>query len=908
MDWRQYVREHLPAPGLGGAREAEIVEELALQLESCYAEARREGATDEEAVARAQAQFPRWAELAREIRVARRPLAGRLPEPLRREDPPHWIRHGRGRPMGDLLQDVRYAFRTLGKNAGFTSTVVLTLALGIGANTAIFSVLHAVVLRPLPYPEPERIVMVWQTEKGEHPGNMGFPTFADWRAQSRSFDAMAALSGWSPTLTPPGSDPEALEGASVSADFFRVLGVAPMLGRDFTADDDKPNVPRIAIISHGLWQRLGGDPSLVGKPVLMGDIERTIVGVMPPNFQSLLTHEKKNVDAWRPLGYAGEQPPACRTCQHLRAVGRLRRGVTREEATAELQAITQRMERDHPTDYSGAGAALQPLHELFAGDARQALLVLFGAVGFVLLVACGNVAALQLSRAAARQREVAVRTALGAGRGRIVRQFLTESLLLSLTGGALGILGAQFLTQWLVTLAPANLPRLELVRLDLPVLGFALTATLVAGLLFGIGPALAAARANLNDVLKEGGRTAAGPGRGRLRNALVVMEVALALVLLAGAGLTLKSLSRLLNVNPGFQSESVLTMDLFLFGPPFMGDAGLEKARATYDQLMERIHALPGVKAAGGVSQLPLGGNSDRFGVRFRDKPIANPADAPSAYRYAVTPRYLETMRIPLRRGRGITSADRAGSRQVALINEEFAARIWSGEDPIGKFVQMGGPDGFWWEIVGVIGNVQQMGLDQPLQLQIYVPEAQWQWADDLTLAVRTEGDPMAHAAAVRQAVQSVSGNIRVTRVAPMETVIGATVGERRFTMLLLAMFAAAGLALAAIGLYGVMAHAVTQRTNEIGLRLALGALPGDVLRLVLRQGMALAVAGLALGLAGAIALGRFVAQLLYEVQPYDPVTLATVAAVLAVVALFACYLPARRAAHVDPLVALRYE
>lgn len=910
-DWRQYVREHLPPLNLGGAREAEVVEELAQQLEQRYEEARLRGATEEEARADAEAQFPRWAELAAEIRTARRPVTGRLPEPIRAfqtEDPPRWMRRGKGRIMGDILQDLKYAIRTAAQQPGFTAVVLLTLAIGIGANTAIFSVLHAVVLKPLPYPEPDRLFMVWEGQKDGDDFNMGYPTFADWRAQSKSIEAMAAISYWNPTLSPPGSEPESIEGASVSADFFRALGIAPMLGRDFTAQDDQPNSVRIAILSYGLWQRrFGGDPNVIGKPIMVNGFERTVVGVMPPHFQSLMTHESEPAEIWRPLGYAGEEPPACRGCRHLRTVARIRSGVTRQQADAELDTISANMVREHPKDYDEPGVVLQPLHEQFAGESRTAMLLLFGAVGFVLLVACANVASLMLARTAARQKELAVRISLGAGRGRIARQLLAESVLLALAGGVLGVSLAVAGTRLLVAWAPGNIPRLDQVRVDYIALAFAGAAALVTGILFGLVPALSAGRVDLHGTLKESRSSASAP-RQRLRNLLVVADVALALMLLAGAGLMMKSLARLLDVNPGFKSDNVLTMDLTLFGQQFTGEDSLARERITYDQILQKIRALPGVQVAGGVSQLPLGRNSDSYGVRFKDKPIPNPAAAPGALRIGVTPGYLEAMQIPLQRGRLLTEQDRESAPLVLLINDYFANVIWPGENPIGKLVQMGGRDTPWREVVGVVGRIRHRGLDEADRMQMYLPEAQWMFMDDLTLTIRAQGDPAALASSVRAAVWSVTPHVRISRVLTMNEVIGDSVGQRRFTMALLGLFAGMAVLLAAVGIYGVMAQGVTQRTSEIGIRMALGARPVDALGLVLRQGMLLVASGIAIGLAGALALSRTIENLLYQVKPSDPVTLASVGLGLGMVALLACWIPARRAANVDPLVALRHE
>jgi putative ABC transport system permease protein len=717
------------------------------------------------------------------------------------------------------------------------------------------------------------------------------------------------LGDWSPTLSGAG-EPEALAGARVTADFFRVLGVKPLLGRDFTDVDDRPNAPRVAIISYSLWQRsFNRDPALVGRPILLGGTERTVIGVMPPDFQPLLNPGAKPMEIWRPLGYAGETPPACRTCRHLRAIGRIRSGVTREQAASELTTIQQRIEREHASDYSASGAGLKPLHEQFAGGSERALFMLFGAVGLVLLIACANVANLMLARAASRKKELAVRAALGARRSRILSQLMTESLLLALIGGALGVSLAMAGTQWLVSLAPGTIPRIEQVRLSPTVLAFAVGVSALTSLLFGLVPALTASAADLQRDLKEGGRGHVGMTHRSLRGALVVANVALAMVLLAGAGLMLKSMSRVLEVPSGISPESVLTMRLSLFGPEFDGPDGAARVLAAFQQMNERLASLPGVKAVGSVSQLPLSGDFDMYGVRIKDKPIANPADAPSAFRYGVTPGYIEAMRIPLRRGRSITAQDHANAPPVILINELFATRIWPGEDPTGKFVQVGGPESPWRMVVGVVGNVRHEGLDEPEKMQFYAPETQWPYPDsDMILTLRAVGNPEALAPSAREAIWSVRRNVRITGAAAMDQVIGASLAQRRFPMMTLGLFAVAALLLAALGLYGLMAYTLTQRSTEIGVRMALGAQPGDILRMALRQGMSLAGIGATLGVAGALALGRFINSLLFEVEASDPATLAVAALALLGAALLACWIPARRATRIDPLIALRSE
>ena len=808
-----------------------------------------------------------------------------------------------------LGQDLRYSIRGLRRHTGFSLAAILTLALGIGACTAIFSVVQAVVLQPLPYPASERLVFLWEQDKSGAQSNVGYPTVADWRSQSHSFEAIAAVGDWNPTLSGVG-DPQALRGARVNSDFFRVLGIKPYLGRSFSEQEDRPNMPLVAIISYELWQRsFNRDLSIIGRPVLISGVERTVIGVMPPDFQPLLNPLKKRVEIWRPLGYEGEQAPACRSCRHLRAIARIREGVTAEQARAELATLQQRIVQQHPNDYSSSGVMLTPLRDEFGGGVKSILFLLFGAVGFVMLIACANVANLMLVRTASRRKEIALRLALGASRTRILGQLLTESLVLAVAGGGLGLLVTMFAMDWLLSMAPSTIPRIEQIRISPTVLVFALGLSFLTSILFGILPALSAARTDLLTDLKQGGRSSAGVSNRALRSALVIADVALAMILLAGAGLMLKSMARVLEVPSGISPDNVLTMKLSLFGSDFAGADGNPRIVSTFRQSLERISQLPGVTAAGAVSQLPLSGDFDMFGVRIKDKPVANPEDAPSAFRYGVTPGYLEAMGIPVYRGRTLTAQDNEKAQPVVVINQLFASRVWPGEDAIGKQVQLGSPEKPWRTVVGIVGDVRHQGLDAPQKLQVYVPEAQWFDPDsEMVLAIRTAGAPSSVAAAARQAVWSVNRNVRITDVAMMNEVIATSVAQRRFPMMLLTLFAVAALLLAALGLYGLIAYSVAQRTTEIGVRIALGARPRQVLQLVLGRGFFLVGIGVLIGVGGALALRRLLAGFLFEIKPTDPATLVSAALVLIVVALLACLIPARRATRVDPLVALRYE
>src|SRR5215510_14126108 len=792
--------------------------------------------------------------------------------------------------MYTVGQDLRYGIRGLLKHPGFTATAVLTLALGIGACTAIFSVVHAVILRPLPYPHPERLVMVWETDKSGAPRNMGYPTFVDWRTQSHSLEAIAVTADWSPTLSGVG-DPQALRGARVTADFFRVLGAKPIVGRSFTDADDRPTAPRVAIISYELWQRnFNRDFSLVGKPILLSGFEHTIVGIMPPDFQPVLNPFSKRVEIWRPLAYEGEAPPVCRSCRHLRAIARIREGLTSDQAQAELAALQHRIEKDHPNDYSSTGIMLTPVSEEFGGAVSSILFLLFGAVGFVMLIACANVANLMLVRTASRRKEIALRMALGASRPRILSQLLTESLVLAMAGGGLGVLLTIFGMEWLLLLAPTTIPRIEQIRVSPAVLGFALGLSFITSILFGILPALAATRTDLLKNLKQGGGRSAGVSNRGLRSGLVVADVALAMILLAGAALMLKSMVRILEVPSGLAPDNVLTMRLSLFGTEFSGPEANQRIVSTFRQSVERISTLPGVKSAGVVSQLPLSGDFDMYGVKIKDQPVSNPEDAPGAFRYGVTPGYIEALGIPLYRGRTINPQDDENGQPVVLINQLFASRVWPGQEAIGKQVKLGEPNRPWRTVVGIVGDVRHEGLDAPQRLQLYVPEAQWFNPDsDMVLAIRTAGDPAAIAPSVRQAIWLVNRNVRITDVATMDQVIGVSLAQWRFPVTMLGLFAIAALLLAALGLYGIMAYSVAQRTTEIGVRMALGAQPREVLTLVLGQGVFLVGLGIAIGVGGALALRSLLSSFLFEVKPTDPSTLISAAFVLIIVGLLAC-------------------
>jgi putative ABC transport system permease protein len=804
-----------------------------------------------------------------------------------------------------LGQDLRYTLRTLWKSPGFTIVTILTLALGIGANTAIFSVVNGVLLQPFPFPKQGRLMMLWEKEKDQSRSNTSFATFTDWNKENRSFTGMAVLGLWSPTLVTE-NDAENLNGFRVSSAFFDILGVKLELGRGFLQSEDVRGNNFAVILSYSLWvRRFHGDRGIVGKPIALGARLYTVVGVLPANFPSVFSFDPQQAtDIYAPLAYDATLPYACRTCRHLRAIAGLKDGVSQDQAAAEMNQISQNLFREYPSDYPAAGVALTPLRDYVVGDVQPVLYTLLGSVGFVLLIACVNVASLMRGWAVRKQREMAVRAALGARRMRLVRQFLTESILLSLLGGTLGFALAVLGVELLRKMGLGNLPRLQNVQMDAWVFLFTLGVSLLTGLGCGVVPAWRASKLDLNEGLKEGAKSTPGKERRRTRGLLVVSDVALALVLLTGAGLMMKSFARLLEVKPGFDTSKTLTMNVSLWGQKYSDNAHVA---AFYQQVLDRVEALPGVESAGVVSQLPLGGNLDMYGMHIVDKPNPNPADDPSADRYSASPHYLHAMHIPLLNGRNFTQQDRADSPPVAIINQTFAERIWSGENPIGKRIRMGDPTSSPKTVVRVVGDVLHRGLDAPHTLQIYLPHAQM--ADSaIVLVVRTSTDPIAFSSAIRREIAAVDPLQPVSGIATLENVVATSVTQQRFSVLLFVLFAAIALILAAVGIYGVIAYAVAQRTHEIGIRMTLGAGKSDILTLVVGEGMKPAMVGTALGMIAAFGLMRLLTSFLYDVEPTDPATFSLVSSLLAVVALLACYIPARHAIAVDPLVALHHE
>ncbi|MFN7944435.1 MAG: ABC transporter permease [Blastocatellia bacterium] len=804
--------------------------------------------------------------------------------------------------MERLIQDVRYGWRLLVKSPGFTIVAVFTLALGIGANTAIFSVVNSVLFRSLPYPHAERLMTIWENHqaRGGPENEFTSPTgFEDWRDQAASFDQVAAYAGWQPTLTGQ-NEPEQLNGAVVSHNVFTLLGVGPQLGRAFSPEEDKAGAERVVIIGYGLWQRrFGGDPSLIGRTIsLMGEIY-TVIGVMPAGFRFPVI---SNAEIWRtirPTINDGCQ----RGCLTIRVLARLKPGVTQPQAAAELDAIARRVAAQYPDTNQGIGATVLPLRELVTGNIRMPLLVMLGAVGLVLLIACANVANLLLARAATREREMAVRAALGAGRWRIIRQLLSESLLLALAGGLFGLLLGYWMVDLLITFSPPGTPRVDEITLDRTATGFTLAVTLLTGVLFGLAPAWQMARADLNQSLRDSrGETASVKGR-RVLNGLVIAETALALMLLVGAGLLMKSFIRLQHVDPGFRPQGVLTAVVAL---PRSSYPDPPQIRAFYRQLLERLGAVPGVENVGAVSSLPLGNFNTDAGFLIEGRPKPAVGQGPTAWYSAASRDYFQAIGIRLRRGRMFTERDHDTAPKTVIISESFARRYFTGEDPLGKRIGNGRPDG-WREIIGVVDDVRHFGLDVDVRPTMYFSDQQ-QPARRMCIVLRTAGDPLSLASALRAQVLALDRNLAVSNLQTMEQITSESIAAPRFTLLLIGLFAVLALLLAAAGIYGVMSYAVTQRTHEVGIRLALGAQSGDVLKMVISQGLKLVIGGVLIGLAGALALTKLMKSLLFSVSASDPLTFATVALMLIAVALLACWIPARRATKVDPMIALRCE
>jgi putative ABC transport system permease protein len=815
-----------------------------------------------------------------------------------------WHLHARPHPRGELarsvLADLRVAARLLRRSPAFTLVSVLTLGLAIGATTAIFSVIEPVLLKPLPYPDAEQLVMVFERNADDSRDNVGFATFRDFATQSRTIERASAIGEWQPTLSDHG-EPERVRGDRVSWTYFRTLGVQPALGRDFLESEDLPGNNQVVILSHGLWQRrFGSDTSIVGKAISIDGHPMTVAGVMPASFDNAPSPMAK---IWRVLGYLN-QPYACRTCHHLQMMARMRPGVRPSAAQTELAEIKSRLMQAYPNEYAASGVIVGRVQDEITMGIRPALWALSGAVLLVLLIAVANVVSLQLARALRRAQEFAIRGALGASRARMIRQLLTEGLLLATLGGFAGVLVAFVAVPLLVQRLPASLPRLDAIHVDVGALGVVTTIVLLLAIVMGLAPARARFT-NLSSSLGSG-RRLSGTMSHSTRAALVVAEVALAMMLLVSAGLLGRSLVRLLSVNVGFDTSQLLTLEINSTGSKYSSDTSVYDF---HDRVRAAVGALPGVSSVAVANQLPLGGNVDMYGVADVDNLPANLEQVPFGDRYTVSADYLSTMRIPVIKGSGFTAAEAAqGSSKVALVSEALAKRLWPNDNPLGKRIRVGGESGATRTVIGVTGNIRHSGLDAKTTMQWYVPERQFDADNMEVLIVRTAGDPAALAPAVRRTIAAIDPTQPIVKIATMEDVVAASTSQRRLALALFGTFAAAALLLAIAGIYGVLAGTVSERTREIGVRSALGATPGKLIGLIVGQGGRLAALGIVLGLAGSFALTRYLQSLLFGVAPNDLMTLAGVCVLLAAVTLAACLVPAARAARVNPSTALRSE
>ena len=810
--------------------------------------------------------------------------------------------------METLLKEIRYGLRMLRKSPGFTFAAVVSLALGIGANTSIFSVVNAVLLKQLPYNDPTSLVLLWGSDVAESTerDQVSFTDVEDWRKQNNLFEEIAAYTDWRPILSGAG-EAERVPAMQVSDGYFRVMKGEPMLGRVFTPEEQHEGKDFVIILSYGLWRRqFGADPLIIDKTIYLNSRPYTVVGVMPESFQPLPAGlVNPTAEMYRPVAEIYDEEE--RGSRHLRAIARLKPGVDIKQAQAEMTLIAGQLTQEHPQSNTDYGVRVISITDDTVGGLRELLLLVFGAVAFVLLIACANVANLMLARSTVRQKEIAIRAALGARRWQLVRQFLAESLLLALMGGAIGLLFALWGVGLIAEIASQVTPLINEVEINLPVLLFTLTVSIITGIAFGLAPALHATRPDLTEALKEGGRqSGASASRIHLRNWLVIFEVAMALVLLVSAGLMIKSVLKLRGIDPGFNAENVLTMDVWLPGAKY---PNAPSRLAFYDRMIEQVKTIPGVRSAGVTSILPLASNFDGRSVQVEDRPVAR-GEEPEAELYITTPGYLEAMEIPVQRGRSFTEHDKEGAALVALVSETFAARYWPGENPLGKRIRFPGSASRpqpWREVVGVVKDVKQRKLDTGGTLQLYLPMLQYP-SSAMTLVVRTSSDPAAMTAAVRQQILAVDSEQAVFNVSTMSQWLIDSISLRRFLMTLLGSFAAVALTLAAVGIYGVISYSVTQRTHEIGIRLALGANSRDVLRLVVGHGLWLALVGVCIGVAGALLVTQLMTSMLYSVDPADPATFVSISLLLILVAVLASYIPALRAMRVDPMVALRYE
>jgi len=806
-----------------------------------------------------------------------------------------------------LINDIRYAARILKRSPGFTITAVLTLALGVGANTAIFSVVNATLLRPLPFPHPERIVAIQNQYKavGLDSASASVPDYIDYRKQRQLFSEVAAINTDNFNLT--GIDrPERLQCGEATSGLFAVLGVQPILGRVFTYDEDQPGKNQVVLLTSGLWKRrFGGDPGVIGRTIHLNDKPYTVVGIVPPILQWFAP-----VDAWIPTGFTpADMAPSSRGNEYLFVLARLQPDVSVERARAGMATFGRSLAQAFPDNFppsSGWAIRVDSLNELLVSDVRNGLIVLLAAVGFVLLIACANVANLLLARASGRMRELSIRAALGAAKWRIGRQLLTESVMLGLLGGAAGVLFGSWGVSLLVKSGPQQLPRLDEVTIDGRVLAFTFAVAILTGILFGLAPVVQLATSNLHDLLKQGGRGAAGSlRRHRTRSALVIVEVALSLVLLVAAGLLLRSFASLQKVDPGFRAQNVLTFGLSLPPAQYSTQA---RTSGLFHAVLDRVDALPGVTAAGAVNSLPFSGDNSSGSFLIEGHAVPAGGTAPHADQRIVSPGYFRAMGIPLLRGRLLSDADRQGSPLAVVIDDALAQEYWKGKDPLGQHLRRASDGAPWATVAGIVGHVQHNALDSKLRKATFYGSYLQQPTQSLQFVVHTAGDPMLLANAVQREIASLDQDLPIFDVKTMDQRVAASLANRRFAAWLLAVFSFIAMLLAAVGLYGVMTQSVLQRSREIGVRMALGAQSGDVLHMILRQGAILAAAGLVAGTLGALVLTSLMKSLLFAVSPADPLTFALVAALLLAVALVATWLPARRATRLDPVNTLRYE
>ena len=806
--------------------------------------------------------------------------------------------------MDSLLRDLKFSARSLLKRPALTIIAIVTLAIGIGANSAIFSTINALLLKPLPFPDPDRIVALWDKvpSRGVVRNEVTVANYLDWRAQNKTFEQLGIYRWWSTNLT--GSDsPERVQGFQVTPNFLDIVGVKPMMGRGFSAGEDQPGKDSVALLTYSLWQRrFGADQNIVNKTIATNGVARTVIGVMPPDF-----NYPKGAEIYAPLAITPELARNRGNHAYL-GIGRLKPGVSLQGAQADLDVIASQLEKQYPEENTGRGVVIYPILQDTVRMYSTALWVMMAAVGFVLLIGCANVANLMLARATGRQREIALRAALGASRFRIIRQLLTESVMLGVLGGALGILVAYWGVDAIRTASPGEAARFapgwNHLGINLPVLAFTLLLSVLSGLVFGLAPAWQLSRPDLNSALKEGARQNTS-GSHRLRGLLVVSEIALSLMLLVSAGLLIRSFLQLVRTDPGFNSENLITMNLVLPAAKYKDES---QRAAFYSDLVHRVEGLPGVELAAAVNHLPLGGSNSSTSFLVEGFPEPPPGQEFDGRYRVCTPDYFKTMGIAVLKGRSFTEQDKAGSPLVVIINETLARRYWPNTDSIGKRMRYTGPleQNPWMQVVGVVQDVKHE-MNLPITEDFYVPHAQDAW-QSMVLVAKTKVEPAAMAAPIRQQVWSIDKDQPVFDVKTMREVRAISLALYSFSSVMLAIFAAVALLLAAIGIYGVMSYAVTQRTQEIGIRMALGARAMDVLKLVVRNGMSLAVIGVVVGLVGAFALTRLLQSLLFEVTPTDITTYSTVTLGLLLIALFACYIPARRATKVEPLVALRYE